>query len=170
MQSETRRLSAPLYDGIFSACQRGLAMDGSRHAVSMAPTSYALDGRSYTLVSCGTEYTFWLGVNGAHLFFIAYVKGVRQLEAPAMFASCFGGAPQVTWQPNYEPLDNGVSIWASCLAERARLIDKPAGPASEAVLSAAGQAWVADVARMVQAWVYTCDSQRIRCLDLEAVY
>ncbi|MES2741372.1 MAG: hypothetical protein V4754_10535 [Pseudomonadota bacterium] len=169
MQSEARRLTAPLYEGIFAACQRGLSMDGARHVVAMAPTSYALDGRGFNLISCGTEYTFWLGVNGPHLFFIAYVRGVRQAEAPALFASCFGGAPDVSWQPNYEPLDNGVSIWASCLADRARLVAKPAHPGLEPLLTAAGQAWVAEVARMVQAWIYTCDSQRIRCLDLEAV-
>ncbi|MES2741373.1 MAG: hypothetical protein V4754_10540 [Pseudomonadota bacterium] len=175
MHSEARRLTAPLYEGIFQACQRIVGMDGSHPRVSMAPTSYVLDGRTYSLTSAGADYAFWIGINGPRLFFIAYVKDVQQEQARQAFSFCFGGAQKVGWEMNYEPLDNGVSIWASCMTDRNRPLSQahsstssePNEPNEPLRLTAEGEFWVTDIAMMVQSWVRTCERLQIRCHDME---
>ncbi len=168
MHSEARRLTAPLYEGIFHACRRIVGMDGNHPRVGMAPTSYVLDGRTYSLTSGGAEYAFWIGINGPRLFFIAYVKDVEQDEARQAFSFCFGGAQKVGWEMNYEPLDNGVSIWASCMTDRNRPLSAGSpSPAEPLQLTAEGEFWATDIAMMVQSWVRTCERLKIRCHDLE---
>ena len=118
------------------------------------------------------QFRFWLGINGPRLFFIVYVTGVSDKGARDAFAFCFGGAEKVGWDLNYEPIEDGVSIWATCMTNRdlpltvENLQLKVNGePAPE--LTAEGAFWVNDIAMMVQSWVRTCERRSIANHPLE---
>jgi hypothetical protein len=173
MTSKNRK-SAALFDGLLAVCKRIVASDGSVPAVSMRETSYVLNGHTYTLQTTKGEFSFWFGANGPRLFFIAYVAGLDAEKAKADFAFCFGGAAKVGWQMNYEPIDAGVSIWATCMTDEGRALVQAkenctVGLSGEQMyeLTDYGTFWVTDIAMMVQSWVRTSERCGISCHDME---
>lgn len=168
------RKSSPLFDSLLAACKRIVPMDGTSPAVSMKETTYVLNGRTYTVHTPGGEFAFWFGVNGPRLFFIIFVKGVTHGDAQEAFSFCFGGAAKVGWQLNYEPIDGGVSIWATCMTDQGKALIAPnskstvgAGSIPILAITDYGDFWVTDVAMMVQSWIRTSERRGIMCHEME---
>lgn len=161
--------AAAIYEGIHSACERIVSMDGTGVMVTNKETSFVLDGRTYTLVAYDGKYLFWVGLNGPRLFFIAYMKDVDVEKARAAFAFCFGGAEKAGWEMNYEPMmDGGMSVWATCMTDRALPLSKnlsDVNGAATAAMTPEGIYWATDVAMMVQSWVRTCQRHGFSCHD-----
>ncbi|MGX9221847.1 hypothetical protein ACWV27_26120 (plasmid) [Massilia varians] len=162
-----KRLAAPIYGALVEACKRIVCTDGSIAVVEVKETNYVLDGRTISVRTQEGEFPFWVGVNGPRLFFIAYISGADAETAKREFAFCFGGAAKVGWEMNYEPIDDGVSIWATCMTDRALpLVEEDPkismDYAPKVTLTAEGAFWVNDIAMMVQSWVRTCERRNIR--------
>jgi hypothetical protein len=163
-----------LIDGLLAACRRVVAMDGTAPAVSMRATQYVLNGSTYTITTSKGDYRFWFGANGPRLFFITFVKGVSPEQAKEKYAFCFGGAAKVGWELNYEPIEGGVSIWATCMTEP-ELAFAEVSPNTTTGLAGApvynlteyGDFWVTDVAMMVQSWIRTSERFEIECHEME---
>lgn len=165
-------LRAPIYSALAEVCRRIVCTDGMLATVEVKPTNYVLDGRTFVVRTSSGDYPFWLGVNGPRLFFIAYVTGVDAEAAQREFAFCFGGAAKVGWEMNYEPIENGVSIWATCMTDRTLPLvieDKNVtiNNGRKGVLTQEGAFWVNDIAMMVQSWVRTCERKSIRRHEME---
>jgi hypothetical protein len=143
-----------------NACKRIIGMSGEHLTVRMKPTEYVISGYSITVTTNeGLPFPFWIGVNGPRLFFIAYVDATPEIATHA-FQFCFGGARKVGWDVNYEKIDSGTSIWATCMTDRDR-------PLSGESITEEGRFWAADIAMMVQSWVRTCERNQIRRHKLE---
>lgn len=167
-----KHLSTPIYEGLALACGRIVCTDGKLAKIEVKSTDYVLDGRTFSVQTSAGEFPFWVGVNGPRLFFIAYISGADAQLAKEQFAFCFGGAAKVGWEMNYEPIDGGVSIWATCMTDRAlplvledanKIVDFKA----KASLTQEGAFWVNDIAMMVQSWVRTCERKNIQRHELE---
>lgn len=165
--SDTKRMTAPFYDGIVEACLRIVGMNGEHPDVSMTETSYVLAGRTCWVKTSGGEYPFWVGLNGPRLFFIAYVKDIDAVRAREVFAFSFGGAEKVGWQVNYEPIEGGVSIWANCMTDRNKPLTLIPEGTTQPQLSDDGEFWVTDIAMMVQSWIRTSERNEIRAHSKE---
>jgi hypothetical protein len=136
-------------DEIHETCSRIIAVSGERVTVSSKEAGYILDGRIFTVrTECG-DFPFWIGVNGPRLFFIAYVADIDEVRARTVFRFCFGGAEKVGWQVNYQKIDGGVSLWATCMT-------------SAALPLTLDGFWGRDIALMAQAWVRTCEREQIQ--------
>ena len=155
-------------------CQRIVATDGTAPDVTMKETPYVLTGRTYTVRTAQDEFSFWFGVNGPRLFFITYIAGLDAQKAKEAFAFCFGGAEKVGWHMNYEPIDAGVSVWATCMTDVTKALAQPkpnctTGLSGEQIyeLTDDGSFWVTDIGMMVQSWVRTSERCGIACHELE---
>lgn len=172
--SKLRKIAEPLYDEICSACQRIVGTNGAQASVEMAKTKFVVDGRIFR-VRCGANtFRFWFGANGPRLFFIVYMHKINPSNACDAFAFCFGGAAKVGWELNYEPIENGVSIWATCMTERATPLVQPASHVSQGLsdnqsyeVTADGHFWATDVAMMVQSWIRTSERLGFACHEME---
>lgn len=168
---DTKRMTAPFYDGIVEACLRIVGMDGKHPEVSMTETSYVLAGRTCWIKTGSDEYAFWVGINGPRLFFIAYIKDIDAVRAREVFAFSFGGAEKVGWQVNYEPIEGGVSIWANCMTDRGKPLTgtdtSPGITTNVPQLTDEGEFWVTDIAMMVQSWIRTSERNGIKCHEKE---
>ena len=164
----------PFYDEVLAGCSRIVATSGELAEARMATSAYVLPGMSYQIHTSTGVFRFWLGINGPRLFFIVYVKGIDADRAREAFSFCFGGAKKVGWEVNYEPLDNGVSVWATCMTDRSipmleKSLHNTRGVNRDPVLFLAeyGQFWATDIAMMVQSWVRTSERLGIECHDKE---
>lgn len=163
---EFKHLSTPIYEELALACGRIVCTDGKLARIEVKSTDYVLDGRTFSVHTSVGEFPFWVGINGPRLFFIAYISGADAQLAKEQFAFCFGGAAKVGWEMNYEPIDGGVSIWATCMTDRALplVVADPSVTinfAQKAKLTQEGAFWVNDIAMMVQSWVRTCERQGV---------
>ena len=170
----TNRKAAALFDGLTAVCKRIVASDGQMPTVTIKETSYVLTGRTYTLSTAQGDFSFWFGANGPRLFFIAYVAGLEPNKAQDAFAFCFGGTAKVGWQLNYEPIENGVSIWATCMTDESRTLVQPkanctTGLSAEPIfeMTEYGSFWVTDIAMMVQSFIRTSERCGIACHAME---
>lgn len=173
MNKSTERIK-PFYEEVLAGCGRIVATNGERPEVSMTESSYVISGMDYQVKTANGAFRFWLGVNGPRLFFIVYSKGIDANRAHEVFSFCFGGAEKIGWEINYELIENGVSIWATCMTDRNMpLIElKPhstRGLSHDPVfgLTDYGQFWATDIAMMVQSWVRTSERSGIECHDKE---
>lgn len=164
----------PFYAEVLSACRRIVATNGERAEASMTQSAYVLPGHTYQVQTSQGTFRFWLGVNGPRLFFIVYAKGITVDRARDAFSFCFGGAEKVGWEINYEPIEDGVSMWATCMTERTMPLVElcPAttlGLSHDPVfkLTEYGRFWAIDIAMMAQSWVRTSERQRIESHDKE---
>lgn len=161
---KTVRLEAgALLEGIQSACQRVVSMDGSGVSVTSTDTAYVLDGRTFTVQAYDGPYRFWCGTNNPRLFWICHMQRIDVEKAREAFRFCFGGAEKAGWNVNYERLTDGsgVSIWATCITDRERplcVYENDINGAAAASMTAEGVYWATDIAMMVQSWIRT--SQR----------
>lgn len=136
-------------DEVHATCSRIVAMSGERVTVSSKEAGSILDGRMFTVLTENGAFPFWLGINGPRLFFIAAMADLDEARARDVFRFCFGGAEKVGWQVNYQEVEGGVSIWATCMT-------------SAALPLTLNGFWGRDIALMVQSWVRTCEREQIR--------
>lgn len=165
----------PIYDSVLSACRRIISMDGNPPTdVTARSTIYVVDGRIYTIRTGKGNFAFWLGINGPRLFFIVYIEGLQPDRAKEAFSFCFGGAEKVGWHVNYEPIPDGVSIWATCFTDpskplAAALENAGRGLSNEPIykLTDDGHFWATDIAMMAQSWIRTSERNGLACHELE---
>lgn len=172
--SKFHKMAEPLYDHIGLACQRIVGTDGELASVEMSKTMFVLDGRTFNIRTGTNTFRFWFGANGPRLFFIAYMRELDPARAREAFAFCFGGAAKVGWELNYEPIENGVSIWATCMTEKAAPLVQVRPGVTRGLsndetfeITADGHFWATDVAMMVQSWIRTSERLGFACHEME---
>lgn len=172
IKEEIEKLNATFYQEIENACLRIVGTSGDLAAVETTKTHYVIEGITFNIKTNRGVFPFWIGINGPRIFFIAYVGGIEKDQAAQSFGFCFGGAEKVGWQINYEPIDDGVSIWATCMTDRNFPLSvkqehvRESGRATYS-LTADGLFWATDIAMMVQSWVRTCERKNIDRHSLE---
>lgn len=166
--------ASPFYDEVLTACRRIISMDGMPAKVEMEPSAYVLQGNTFKVRTTKGLFSFWLGVNGPRLFFITHARDIDPERARAVFSFCFGGAQKVGWDINFEPLDNGVSIWGTCMTDRRTSLTEKSQNSTQGLnhepvfhLTEDGLFWALDVAMMVQSWIRTSERNKIECHEME---
>jgi hypothetical protein len=155
-QQSAKSFAASFNDEIHETCSRIVAVSGERVTVSSKEAGSILDGRMFMVRTEHGDFPFWIGINGPRLFFIAYIADIDEERAKSVFRFCFGGAEKVGWQVNYQEIDGGVSLWATCMT-------------SAALPLTLNGFWGRDIALMVQAWIHTCEREQIQRHKLDPV-
>jgi hypothetical protein len=161
-----RESARAFFAGVLSASSRIIATGLASVEVKMEEADFVFPGRVFRIVAPTGNYSFWLGINGRRLIFVAHMLKIDPDIGRKYFAHCFNES--VNWQPEYQLLRGnlGLALTARCTIEHGQDLvqEQKTGLHGDAAyeITDVGVIWANEVAFLAQAWLAACERDSVQ--------